>query len=254
VTPTFGQAAFLFCAALIAGTLDAIAGGGGLITVPALLNVMPLDATHLALGTNKGQAVFGSGSALAKYAHAGLIHPGRAVPAFFLGLSGSLVGAQLALHIPPAKLKPVVVVLLFLVAVYLTFRPKPSPTDAPIRPRPIAGAVAAFLIGAYDGFIGPGTGTFLIIAFVALLGDSLAKASANAKVVNFASNLAALGAFAWQGKVVWAFALPMAVAQVIGGVIGAHYAVRVGDTLVRRVVLVVSIGLILKVSYDIAHP
>lgn len=145
-------------------------------------------------------------------------------------------------------------VLLFLVAVYLTFRQKPAADAPPVTPRPVAAAVAAFLIGAYDGFIGPGTGTFLIIAFVALLGDSLAKASANAKVVNFASNLAALSAFAWQGKVIWAFALPMAVAQVIGGVIGAHYAVRVGDTLVRRVVLIVSVLLILKVSYDIAHP
>ena len=88
--------------------------------------------------------------------------------------------------------------------VYLTFRRKPSPHDRPVEPKPVLTSIAAFIIGAYDGFIGPGTGTFLIIAFVALMGDSMARASANAKVVNFASNLAALAAFGWKGKVVWA--------------------------------------------------
>jgi uncharacterized membrane protein YfcA len=250
--PTFAQAAFLATAALIAGTLDAIAGGGGLITVPALFFVIPPEMTHLALGTNKGQSIFGSGSALARYTHAGLVDRRRALPAFALGLVGSYAGARLALHLDPKTLKPLVVALLFIVAVYLTFRRAPL-ANRPKVYRPLAAAVAALLIGGYDGFIGPGTGTFLIIAFVGLLGDSLASASANAKVVNFASNMAALVAFAWQGKIIWALALPMAVAQVIGGLVGAHYAVRVGDSLVRRVVLLVSVALMLKVAYDISH-
>ncbi len=250
--PTLSQGIFLFAAALLAGTIDAIAGGGGLITVPAILFTgLP---THFALGTNKGQSVFGSIAALIRYARAGMIHRDRALPAFFLGFGGACLGAALALWIPPEKLKPIVVVMLLCVAVYLTFRGNgPPATDKPVVQRPAVAALAAFCIGAYDGFIGPGTGTFLIIAFVALLGDSLANASANAKVVNVGSNLAALMLFAYKGKVVWAFAVPMVVAQICGGWIGAHIAVRVGNQLVRRVVLVVSIALILKVSYDVAH-
>jgi uncharacterized membrane protein YfcA len=109
----------------------------------------------------------------------------------------------------------------------------------------------ALVIGAYDGFFGPGTGTFLIVASVALLGDSLAEASASAKVVNFASNLAALLLFAWRGLVAWQVALPMAIGQWCGGWLGAHLAVRRGDALVRRVVVAVSLALAAKVAWDL---
>ena len=134
--------------------------------------------------------------------------------------------------------------------------PRRSPTKsaAPARStsttgRSVAGAAAA-LIGAYDGFFGPGTGTFLIVAFVALLGLGLAHASAEAKVVNFASNLAALVLFAVRGTVLWRVALPMAAAQLAGGWIGAHLAVRRGDALVRRVVVGVALALAAKVAWD----
>jgi hypothetical protein len=114
----------------------------------------------------------------------------------------------------------------------------------------VAGAVA-LAIGAYDGFFGPGTGTFLIVAFSGLLGDGLARASASAKVVNFASNLAALALFAARGAVVWRIALPMAAAQLAGGWLGAHLAVRGGDTLVRRVVVAVALALAGKLAWDL---
>ena len=250
--PSLAEATFLFVAALIAGTLDAIAGGGGLITVPALLSIPSLAARpHLALGTNKGQSVFGSGAALVRYTHAGLVDRRRALPAFLLGLGGALLGTRLTLAIPPDKLKPIVVTLVAVVAIYLTFRRRGGPRHVSQQPRPWAAAIAAFVIGGHDGFIGPGTGTFLIIAFVGLLGDTMAAASANAKVVNFASNLASLALFAWSGSVLWAYALPMAAAQLLGGTIGAHLAVRVGDQLVRRTVLFVSLSLVLKVGYDL---
>lgn len=252
--PSLHEALFLVAAALLAGTMDAIAGGGGLITVPALLSIPSLGAQpHLALGTNKGQAVFGSGAALGRFAHAGMIDRRRALPAFLLGLMGSILGARLALAIPPNKLKPIIVVTVCIVAIYLTFRRRGGPKHVSASPRPTAAGISALAIGAYDGFIGPGTGTFLIIAFVALLGDTMAQASANAKVVNFASNLAALALFAWSGKVVWAYAVPMAGAQLVGGFIGAHLAVRVGDQLVRRMVLFVSLSLMLKVLYDVVQ-
>jgi hypothetical protein len=113
----------------------------------------------------------------------------------------------------------------------------------------IAGAVS-LAIGAYDGFFGPGTGTFLIVAFVGLLGDGLARASASAKVVNFASNLAAVALFAARGVVVWKIAVPMAAGQLLGGLLGAHLAIRRGDALVRRVVVAVALAAAVKLAWD----
>lgn len=246
--------AALALVALVAGTIDAIAGGGGLLTVPALLAAgLP---PHLALGTNKGQSVFGSFAALARFARAGLVEPGRARVGFPLGLLGSLLGAALVLAVPAATLRPVVLVLLAAAALFIGLRRgKPEARAAGGAPRRHRGSVAAGLvalvIGAYDGFFGPGTGTFLIVASVALLGDGLTEASAAAKVVNFASNLAALGLFAWRGVVLWQVALPMAAAQLVGGWVGAHLAVRRGDALVRRVAVAVALALAAKLAWDL---
>ena len=242
----------LTAVALVAGTVDAIAGGGGLLTVPAFLAAgLP---PHLALGTNKGQSVFGSLAALVRFDRAGLIDRPRARFMFPLGVAGSLAGAALVLAIPPAVLRPVVLVLLAVAAAFLGFRrgpprPRDVETGGARRERWLVGATS-LAIGAYDGFFGPGTGTFLIVAFVGLLGHGLARASAEAKVVNFASNLAALIPFALRGTVVWRLALPMAAAQLAGGWIGAHLAVRRGDALVRRVVVAVALALAAKLAWD----
>lgn len=240
----------LLLAAFCAGFFDAIAGGGGLVTVPALL-ATPLPP-HMAFGTNKGQAVWGSGAAAWSFHRAGLVDRERALPTFLAGFAGSLVGAWLLLRMSPDAVRPVAMALLIAVALFLTFRP-------PLQPRPRAlsptarGAIAtglALVIGAYDGFFGPGTGTFLIIGQVLLLGVSMQTGSANAKVVNFASNLAAFGLLAWQGKVVWVVALPMAVAQFIGASLGVRAALRGGDRLIRWVVLAVCLGLCTKLGFD----
>lgn len=249
--PSLARIAALAGVALVAGTMDAIAGGGGLLTLPALLwaGLPP----HLALGTNKGQSVFGSGAALARFGHAGLVDGRRARVTFPAGLAGSLAGAALVLVVPADRLRPIVLALLAFAAVFVgTRRPRPAPVDgAPPRPQALPAAAAIALgIGAYDGFFGPGTGTFLIVAFVAVLGDGLARASAGAKVVNFASNLAAVSLFAARGVVVWRIALPMAVAQLAGGWLGAHLAVRRGDALVRRVAVVVALALAAKLAWD----
>jgi uncharacterized membrane protein YfcA len=249
----------------VAGIIDAIAGGGGLLTVPALLAAgLP---PHLALGTNKGQSVFGSGSAMVNFWRSGLIDGPRARIGFPLGLLGALCGAALVLAIPAARLKPIVLVLLVGAALFIGLRrtPRRAPTPggpsndgatvvtAPNREtaRPVVAGLIAFAIGAYDGFFGPGTGTFLIVAFVALLGDGMARASASAKVVNFASNLAALVLFAWRGLVAWPVALPMAVGQLCGGWLGAHLAVRRGDALVRRVAVLSALALAVKLALDL---
>jgi hypothetical protein len=230
--------------AFVAGGVDAVGGGGGLLTVPALLLAgLPPHAT---LGTNKGQSVFGAGAALLRFIRARAIPFGRARWMFPLGFLGSLAGAWAVSHVDPKVLTPVVMVLLAAAAVVLVaVRPRPG-TE---RPRAtFFGALLAVGIGAYDGFFGPGTGTFLIAGFTALLGLTLVQASAEAKVVNFASNLAAVALFASQGRVLWAVALPMAAGQALGGWIGAHVAVRGGDRVVRWVVVAVAAALLVKLG------
>jgi uncharacterized membrane protein YfcA len=243
--------AALFVVAFVAGLVDAIAGGGGLLTVPALLTAgLP---PHVVFGTNKGSAVFGSFSALLRFWRAGLVDRPRARVLFPLGMLGSFAGAGLVLLVKPDVLKPVVLVLLLAAGAVVAFvRP---PADADRQPVPkkavLEGALIALVIGAYDGFFGPGTGTFLIIAFVTVLHFSLQQASANAKVVNFASNLAAVVIFTARGLVLWKVAIPMAVAQFLGGTTGAHLAVKGGDRVVRRVVLVVVLALVTRLGYDL---
>jgi uncharacterized membrane protein YfcA len=242
----------LLAVAFLAGLVDAIAGGGGLLTVPALLATgLP---PHLALGTNKAQAVWGSGASLLGYVRARMVDRKRAPAAFVAGFAGSLGGAALVLLLAPEVLRPIVLVLLVAVAAFLAFRPPLHPAPALVTPRwevPVGLALAA-TFGAYDGFFGPGTGTFLILGFVLLLGHGLTRASAEAKVVNFASNLAAFLLFAAQGMVDWAIALPMAGAQLVGGYAGSQLAVRGGDRLVRWVVLCVVVALVLKLAHDAA--
>jgi len=239
----------LALAAFAAGAVDAIGGGGGLVTVPALLAAGLPPA--LALGTNKGQSVFGSGAALLRFARAGLVDGRMARVTFPCGLAGSLAGAALVLLVPPPALRPLVLVLLLAVAVVLALRPAAPAPRAARRERPWLAAAIAAGIGAYDGFFGPGTGTFLIFAFVVFLGAGMREASANAKVVNFASNLAAVAVFASRGLVVWEVALPMAAGQFLGGSLGAHVAVRGGDRLVRWVVLLVVAALVVKLGADL---
>lgn len=244
--------ALLAAVAFAAGVVDAIAGGGGLLTVPALLAAgLP---PHLAVATNKGQATFGAFSAMVAFWRAGMIEPRRARITFPLAFGGSLLGASLLLLVSPEVLRPVVLVLLVAVALFVALRRSPPQAEARVPPAwalPVAGAWS-FLVGGYDGFFGPGTGTFLIVGFVALLGDSLARASAAAKVVNFASNVSALLLLAANGVVVWRVALPMALAQLVGGHLGAHLTVRRGDVLVRRAVLLVVLGLCVKIALDLA--
>ena len=243
--------ALLVAAAFVAGTVDAIAGGGGVITLPCLLwaGLPP----QIALGTNKGQSVFGSFSAMARFGRAGLIDRARARRTFPAALVGATLGALLvAFAVPRDALKPVILALLVAVAVFLVLRPSTLVPSGPAPRRPHLAAIAiAAVIGAYDGFFGPGTGTFAIIAFVWWLKDAAAQASADAKVVNFGSNLASMIVFAFCGWIRWEVALPMAAAQFAGGAFGAHLTVRGGDKLVRRVAPFAVLGVAAKLAYDL---
>ena len=242
-----GTDALLALVALAAGTVDAIGGGGGLLTLPVLLAVgLP---PHLALGTNKGQSVFGAAAALVRFSRAGLIPLHRARWTFPLGFLGALLGARLVLWVRPDVLRPVVLVLLVAAAVFVVLRPAVAGRRVPSAALGPAAALA-FGVGVYDGFFGPGTGTLLIVGLAGLLALPLHQASAEAKVINFASNLAATLLFAARGTVVWHTALSMAAGQVLGGWIGAHLTVRGGERVVRWVVLCVVGALVLKLSFD----
>jgi uncharacterized membrane protein YfcA len=239
--------------AVLAGTVDAIAGGGGLITLPALFAAgLP---PHVALGTNKGQSVWGSGAALIAFWRAGQVDRKQAALAFPLGLAGAALGAELVLLVDPDLLRPIVIGMLIGAAALLLIKKPARDEDVPPADKAtrylVLAAILAFVIGAYDGFFGPGTGTFLIVGFVALCGKSLTRATADAKVVNFASNFASLVAFAAAGTVMWRVALPMAGAQVLGGYVGARLALKGGARLIRIMVLIVSGALVAKLIADL---
>jgi hypothetical protein len=246
------QLALLCGAALVGGTVDAISGGGGLFTVPVLLAVgFP---PHLALGTNKGQSTFGSFAATVRYRHAGLIDGRNARISFPMAVLGSLAGAALALYLKPGVLRPVVMILLVCVAVLIASgRIRPKEGAVPSRGKKSSAlliAAVALPLGAYDGFFGPGAGTFIIAALVVLFHLPLARATAEAKVLNFASNFTAMVFFAHGGAVLWKAALPMAAAQLVGGFVGAHLVVRGGDRIIRGAVLLVAIVVLIWVIRD----
>jgi uncharacterized membrane protein YfcA len=236
-----------------AGLIDAIAGGGGLLTVPALLAAgLP---PHAVLGTNKGQAVFGAIASFGSFWSKGEISRPRAPVGFAAGFVGALVGASLVLLVSPERLRPIVLGLLVMAAAIVASR-RPGSEErrglAESVPR-LATALVSFVLGAYDGFFGPGTGTMLIVANMVVLGDGMTRASGNAKVTNLASNVASCALFATRGVIVWKVSLPMAAGNALGAYVGARLAVRRGDRFVRGVVLLVVVVIAVKLGIDLAR-
>ena len=240
--------ALLGVVGFVAGFVDAIAGGGGLLTLPSLL-IAGLPP-HLALGTGKGQAVFGSGVSLLRFYHSPLLDRRRAWASGIAGFIGSAVGVVLVQYIAPEALRPLITALLLAVAIFMiVYRPKAIPRPRVDRPWWLAGVVA-LLLGFYDGFFGPGTGTLLIVAYLLLWRDALDAASANAKVANFASNVAGVVLFGAAGLVVWPIALAMGAGQALGGYLGAHVTIRRGHRLVRIGVVLVSVALVVRLIWQ----
>lgn len=247
---TPGAIAALCATALGAGFVDAIAGGGGLITVPALLAFIP--APHIALGTNKGQAVFGATSSATSFWRGKGVDRDRAPLAFGCGAMGAVLGALLQLRVRPEPLKPIALGLLVVAAIIVALRPlllRGTHAHAVTAPRARLAAIA-LAIGCYDGFFGPGTGSLLIVAFVVFHGDTMTRASGNAKIVNLGSNLASFTIFAVKGTILWHISLPMAVCNALGAALGARTAMKRGDAFVRFVVLAVVVALVAKLSWD----
>jgi len=235
----------LACVGALAGFVDAVAGGGGMITVPALLSagLSPISA----LATNKMQSSVGTAIAVVTYWRRGFVSVRALLPSVAATFAGSILGALVVKQIDTSLLNVAVPIALIGVALYFLFAPSLSDADRVSRlafPRwvPLLGLI----IGFYDGVFGPGTGSFFTIGFVLLFGLGITKAAGNTKLLNLVSNLAALAIFIHGGDVVWQAAIVMAGGQIIGGYVGARAGIRFGAKLIRPLVVVVSIAMAIK--------
>jgi uncharacterized membrane protein YfcA len=248
ISPSPLALGLLSLTAFVAGLVDAVAGGGGLFTVPALLALGLPPA--VALATNKGQAAPGAVSSFLTFFRRGGLDRKRAPLGFACGFIGSLLGARLLLALRPEPLRPIIALLLLFALAAMLFRSRIHVRLGPLTRPKLALVLVALTLGVYDGFFGPGTGSLLIVLFVTVFADSPLYASGNAKVVNLASNLAAFALFAWRGAILWQLSLPMAVANVAGARLGARLALRHGDRLVRAAVVVVVCAVVGKLLFD----
>lgn len=241
-------------AAAAAGWVDAVVGGGGLLMLPVLLIAAPGMPLAVALGTNKFAAIAGTSTAAVTYARRTKIDWWIAGPAAGLAVVTAGVGAALAGAVPAGAYRPVVLGVLVAVAVFVTLRPRLGVVAEPaMRTRgrvAVAVAVAGGVIALYDGLIGPGTGTFLVLTFTTLVGVDFVHGSAMAKLVNAGTNLGALVVFASGGHVWWSLGAGMAACNVVGAALGARMALRRGSGFVRVVLLAVVLALVTKLGYD----
>jgi uncharacterized membrane protein YfcA len=239
----------LFVTGAAAGFVDSIAGGGGLITLPVLLSC-GFDP-KLALGTNKLQATFGSGSAAWHYTRAGVANWRECGRGFALTFVGAALGTLAVQKLDPSLLRRALPVLLAAVAIYSLLRPKLGEKEVRARMSRSAFDVTFGLsLGFYDGFFGPGTGTFWAMAFVLMLGFNLTRATGSTKVMNFASNLASLSFFLYLGQVLVAAGLVMGAGQLIGAWLGSHMVIKRGTGFIRPVFISVVLAITGKLLYD----
>ena len=240
-------------ASFFAGLVDSMVGGGGLILTPTLFSAYPDAAPATLFGTNKTASVAGTSLAAVHYTRRVKLQRHWLVPAIIAALIGSFAGAWSVTQLDATFMRRLLPLLLLGVLGYTLANRHLGLTHAPRHP-PHAQAAAAATIGAligwYDGFFGPGTGSFLIFAFVRVMGFDFLNASAAAKVLNVTTNVAALSLFAWSGHVWWSIGLTLAAANATGSLIGARLALRHGAQLVRTVFLCVVSALIVKTAYD----
>ena len=245
--------AFLLAAALFAGFIDAVAGGGGLVQVPALLVTLPDEAPAAVFGTNKISSVFGTANAAWRYARRIAVPWSLALPAAASAFVFSFGGAAAVAWLPIGVVRPLVLMLLVMVLVYTAARPGFGKVGGerlePRRELPLALMVGAVL-GFYDGFFGPGTGSFIIFAFVRWARLDFLHASSAAKVVNLSTNCAALCYFVPAGMVLWGVGLGMAAFNIFGAIIGSRLALKHGSGFVRWSFIAVSFLLIVRLGHD----
>ena len=239
----------LMLAAFVAGFIDSIAGGGGLITVPALMiaGVPPVAA----LATNKVQGLFGAGMAAITYARAGHVDLRRQLVPALISFTGAVLGAVCATYLPVELIKLGLPILLIAVALFFALKPGLDDVDKVQRMSPVFFmATVVPVIGFYDGILGPGTGAFFMLGFVAMAGYGILKATAHTKLLNFASNVGGMVAFAVVAKPLWVTGLAMGAAQMAGAYVGSKLAMRVGARVIKPVLVVSASAMALKLIYD----
>lgn len=238
-------------AGFFAALVDSMVGGGGLISLPALIATgMP---THLALGTNKFAASSGAISSTYNYYKSGNLKKETLkylVPFSFIG---SIIGVKVVLGINPDFLKAMIIVLVALIGVYTLLNPKLGleevvKTDSKMTK--VKGVTLAGGIGFYDGFFGPGTGSFLIFGLIHIFGFDFKKAAANAKAMNLTSNIAALVMFLLNGQVTFTYGIPMAISMIIGARVGTHLAVTKGSHFIKPIFVIVAFALVIKMLVE----
>lgn len=243
----------LSVASLLAGFVDAIVGGGGLILVPALFAVFPSAPPATLLGTNKAAAILGTAISAAQFSRRVEMRWAALLPAAGVGFLGSLGGAWLVTIVDGSFLRKGLPFVLLAVLIYTLARKELGQTHSPRfsgRAEMLVACSIGLALGLYDGFFGPGAGSFLVFLFVRWLGYDFLNASASAKLLNTATNLAALALFAYKGHVWWHFALAMALSNVLGSLLGTRLALKHGSGFVRIVFIFVVSALILKTGFD----
>lgn len=246
---TFDLVLILLAAGFAAGFIDSIAGGGGLITVPALMlaGLPPAQA----LATNKVQGAFGAATAAISYAARGLVDPRKQWKAALLAGLGGVLGAGLVTYLPTEALRLGLPVILIGIAVFFALKPGLNDLDRTQRMAPaLFAALIVPMIGFYDGLLGPGAGSFYMIAFVSLAGYGVLKATAHTKLLNLFSNLGGLLTFALIGQPLWLLGITMGVAQIAGAALGARLAARVGSRLIKPLLVITSTVLALRLIWQ----
>ncbi|WP_367752863.1 sulfite exporter TauE/SafE family protein [Flavobacterium sp. WC2430] len=245
----------LLCiAAFLAGFIDAIVGGGGLIQTPAGLILLPNLPVSTVIGTLKIPAFSGTSFAAYQYLKKVTMNWKLLLIMMGLALPSAFLGSTLLTYMSNDFMKPLLLFILSLLAIY-TYAKKNFgqlvEKNISERTQILNAVLISFIVGFYDGFIGPGTGSFLVVAFIALMGFDFLHASANAKMVNLATNFGSICLFALKGKIIWAIALPMATCNAFGGWLGAKLAINKGNGFIRIFFLVVVVGTLIRFAYDV---
>lgn len=245
----------LLClAAFFAGFIDAIVGGGGLIQTPMGLILLPNLPVSTVIGTLKIPAF--SGTSFAAYQYMKKVNVNWRILSIMMLLAcpAAFLGSTLLTYVSNDFMKPLLLVVLSLLAVY-TYAKKNfgqhQEKNISARTQILNAVGISFIVGFYDGFIGPGTGSFFVVAFIAIMGFDFLHASANAKMVNLATNFGSICLFMLKGKIIWTIALPMAVSNAVGGLLGAKLAINRGNAFIRIFFLVVVIGTLMRFAYDV---
>jgi uncharacterized protein len=248
---------FLCAFSLLAGFIDSVVGGGGLIQIPAMLILLPGLPVATILGTNKFASCAGTTIAVQRYARHVTFDWSTILPAALAAFVFSFLGSRTVALLNTALMRPVVLALLVLVAIYVFFVKDlgliHQPKHAPAKAKWLGVLIGAGL-GFYDGFFGPGTGSFLIFLFVGVFGFDFLSASASAKVINLATNIASVIYFGWTGHIIYAYALPMALCSILGAALGTRLAIAKGSRFVRIFFLVIVCALIAKLAQSIIAP